>query len=597
MSRTGEPEPASASALARALDRLRAGEDFKPVTEQLLLDLEPRAAETLMLWIKEGRGAWLPLLEGRSGRALFVGNGFSGTPIPIQSAGYEVTVLDPIPERAAFAMRRLRCFEPRGRASAIAADPVRGLPFRDRSFDLVVYEEPSAGATLPSTEELARVCAGELVLCTDNRLGYKRSRGLRGKFAIPTPWRYLSQVVSPRRGEQTLAGYRRAFRRLFAHTRAFALYPHAREFSHVVALDSKRPRLTIGPRERRNLAKMAAYSLGLFPVFAPSFAIIGRRNSGSVGKGLEPRIKGVLAALAERLAEPTPRVDLVVATRSDTCLVHTECPDRAEDDPHGRWTLHVPLSPRKRTLVSTHHAFLKRVRENFPRVPVPEPLFQGELEGLWLGCERRLPGLTAPHFTGKREITARFFLDVAERFASLSLAPARPFTDRDFDQHITSRFELVLRHAGEDSTRLALERMLPRVRERLVGQPLPFVLHHGDLRGKHLQVDASGRVLGVLDWGASEERFLPYHDLLHLVGHQRKQEEDCPATFIWSLIQEPDRMRTHERDALENYAGRLGLSQEVRSALALAYPVLVTAMAERNWAWSRPRWIKRQYGV
>jgi aminoglycoside phosphotransferase (APT) family kinase protein len=139
--------------------------------------------------------------------------------------------------------------------------------------------------------------------------------------------------------------------------------------------------------------------------------------------------------------------------------------------------------------------------------------------------------------------------------------------------------------------------MLPRVRELLVGESFPLVFHHADLRSKHVQIEEDGRVLGFLDWGASEECFLPYHDLLHLVGHQRKQEEQCPPTEIWSLIRERKGLRPHERETLDSYADRLGLSENVRAALALAYPVLVTAMAERNWAWSRPRWIHRQYGV
>jgi SAM-dependent methyltransferase len=580
--------------LARCLADLDAGAEFKPSFERLLLELPDAAAEETMLLVKESRGAWLALLEASGGEALFLGNPLSGTVIALAQAGFRVTLADRDEESLRFAAHHVGAHGA-GRAVPVVLVERERLPFADASFDLVVREEGiarGASAAERSLVELARVTRGELVVCADNRLGYKRSAGRRGRFDVPGPLAYLRQVLRPTRGERSLAGYRAALAAHFPRARDFALYPHAREFSHVVALGSARPRLTIGPKERKNLPKLAASALGLFPLLAPSFAIVGSRRPST-----ETRIERVLRELARILDEPRPELDILVATRSDTCLAHTRVPGRSEDDPLGRWTLHVPLSPQKRHLTAKHHGFLCTVRERFASVPVPEPLHVGEIDGLWLTCERRLGGLTAPHRSGDRGVIGRMFRDVAEHFASLVLGPPVSFTQELFDELVRPRFEIVARHAAVASTIASLEAMLPRVAELLVGQRFPLVLYHADLRSKHVQVGPDGAVLGYLDWGASEKRFLPYVDLLHLVAHERKQEERSTAARSWELVRERKELREHERCALDVYAQRLGIADPVRRALELAYPVLVTAMAELNWAFSRPRWLHRQFGV
>lgn len=580
-----EPRPATREALARALSALDAGAPYKAALEGLLLDLDEDDAEELMLLHEESRGAWLPLALSGGGEALFVGNALSGCVPPLAMLGFRVTVLDDDPARLAFERAREDAYVP-GRTRRVLASSAR-LPFADGSFDLVVKEDGLAGA-----DELARVCRGELFVAADNRLAYKRSLGRRGAYRVPRPLEFLAAVLLPRRGERGLGGYRRALAARFARVRSFALYPSAREFSHIVSLDAPRPRLTIGPRERRNLLKMAAYRAGLFARLTPSFGFLCSRQAGA------PRLERVLAALAERVGEERPEVDLVVATRSNDCLVHTTPRDAdAQETGHGRWTLHVPLSPQKEHLVRTHDRFLRALRARFPSVPVPEPLFIGELEGVTLSCERRLAGLTAPHLTGERDATARMFDDVARDFAQLVCEPPVPLSAARFEALLGARFRRVRDHAAVRSTALAIERMLDELRERLLGATLPLVLYHADLRAKHVQVDARGGVLGYLDWGASEEAFLPYVDLLHLVAHQRKQEENCSAGRTWQLVRERDGLREHERRPLEQHARELGLGDDVRAALELAYPVLVAGMAERNWDYSRPRWVHRQFGL
>jgi len=226
------------------LDR---GAGFKPTLEALLLELDPDESDALQLMLKESRGAWLPLLRATGGHALFLGNAFSGTLAPLAGSGLRVTAIDRDTDRLRFALHRAAEFAP-GRTRAVAAGDGARLPFSDAAFDLVVQED---GAPGPETgrgygfEELLRVSSGEVFLTADNRLGYKRSIGLRGVYHVPGPVQYLRGALRPRRRERTLAGYRRLFGGDFAATRAFALYPHTRDFTHVVGLDADRPRLTI----------------------------------------------------------------------------------------------------------------------------------------------------------------------------------------------------------------------------------------------------------------------------------------------------------------------------------------------------------------
>ena len=39
------------------------------------------------------------------------------------------------------------------------------------------------------------------------------------------------------------------------------------------------------------------------------------------------------------------------------------------------------------------------------------------------------------------------------------------------------------------------------------------------------------------------------------------------------------------------------LDEDTARAIEGLYPVLVAAMAEKNWDYSRPRWLHRQFGI
>lgn len=605
------PEPLDAEQLAPMLARLDAGADFKAELEALLLAIPLERAELLMLLLREGRGAWQLLCEAGGGDALFVGNAFSGTVQALAACGFDVTVVDRSPMRLAFCAHRTAQWTDReartvvaGSAGATSAGgdlecgafaEAKGAfgdgVFEDDAFDLVVREDgaPSSGVDAAlSLDECRRVARGEFVLVADNRLGYKRSRGWRGRFEVPSPLDWLRDAWRAPRGEKTLVGWRRA---LDAQDRdaaeAWSLYPTSLDFTYVAAIDRDAPRLYIGPKERKNAVKLAGARLGLFGTFSPSFALRSRRRDAPPAPR---RLERVLDALAERVGEPRGRAEHLVATRGNSAVVLCRGADPTGEA--GEWCLHVPLSRQQRVQIERHHDVLERLPTEHPGVPAPRALWRGEVEGLWVSVERRLPGLGAPQLAGEARPVARFLREAADRAARLVVAPAAPFGEEDFARLVASRFALVRRFVADARVERALDRMEAACRERLVGEAIPLVLHHADLRSKHLQVTEEGALLGVLDWGSSTDRDLPYFDLLHLVVHERKQAEDLTPAAAWRLLLDGG-LRAAERAPLDDYADRLGLSEAVRRGLEEAYPVFVAAMAEANWDYSRPRWLER----
>lgn len=587
--------------LEAMLRALAGGTPYKAALEAHLLALAPEAADALMMQLKESRGAFALLAPAPSAgsRALFVGDARSGTAVALAMLGHRVTVVDTDPRRLAFALARGRAYD--GRTAAVCAGRDERLPFGDGVFDLVVQEDGLPGPRTGfghTTAELRRVARATLIVTADNRFGYKRSTGQRGRF-VRDPRVLLREALAPSRGERGLFGTRRAVRGDWPTVASYALYPHAREFSHVVALDAPGPRLTVRRRERRNVLKVLGKRLGLFPLLTPSFAVIAGRRGG-------PRlVDEMLDELAQHIREPRPSVDVVIATRSNDAIVHTALAGADEDDPRGRWTLHVPLQPGKERMVCVHHAWLVELRSTHPAVPVPEPLYLGPLgrgltqtgAGPTVAVERRLPGVTGADVTGDRAATARMFTAVVDTFVRLVSPEAPPLDAARFEALIGARAELVLAHVPRADTRRALQRLVAEARQRMLGRPMASALYHADLRAKHVGVQADGRLVGVLDWGASERSFVPYVDVLHLVLHQRKQEEGCTLGAAAALVREPGRLREHERAALDRYCAALGLDAELRRGIESLYPVFVAGMAERNWDYSRPDWVHRHFGL
>jgi aminoglycoside phosphotransferase (APT) family kinase protein len=470
------------------------------------------------------------------------------------------------------------------------------LPFAAGAFDLVVREGGLPGSTGDAGYDLAecaRVSRGEVILVADNRFGYKRSAGAHGAFHVLGPLEYTGAVASPARGQRSLWGYRRALARAgLPEAEPYALYPHSGQFVHVVALDRPRPRLPIGPKERANRLKILGARLGLFPVLTPSFALFAARAPARGPR----RVERILAELCARIGEGPAEVDQLVATRGNTAVLLTRAAGERGDDesPAGRYCLHLPLCPYQQRLCERHAEALPRLAAERPRVPVPELFFAGAIEGAYVTCERRLAGHTAPDISDEPAVAERMLAEVAELAAALALGPPRVLDEAAFAELVEAKFELVLRHAAVPATLSRVRELRARARAELLGRRLPRVRYHADLRGKHVQIDRKGGVLGILDWGTLEDEGLPYVDLLHLVVHERKQAESLTAGAAWRRVTSPGRL-ARERSARERYAAALGLEPDYLDLVEAIYPVLVAAMAESHWDYSRPRWVHTQF--
>jgi len=589
-------ETEAESAMLQALAALDLGTDWKTVLEELLLELESGAAEELMQLIREGRGAWAPLLSGKVGSALFIGDARSGTVVALARCGYSVTSVDSNLERLAFAGYRNRALTPKGSTRAMLSDPSHRLPFADRSFDLVVRETPfGEGEHRPTypLEECRRVCADELIATANNRLGYKESSGKRGDFRVRTPLGFLRSALT--NGKRPTLGQlrRHTVRDGFETSRAFSLYPHSADFTHIAALDEKAPELYVGPKERKNPLKILGYRAGLFPYLTPSFAVVTRRRENPMSK---TRIERLLRNLAERLYVDCPRVEYLLATRGNNALVMTALPGRDEEDPTGRWIVRIPLHPIQQDRVQAEQTMLAKLERDFPSVPIPQPLFDGVIDGIFLTCERRLPGHSAAQFSGDPEAMARLYREAAQHFASMLVAPATELTESEFEELVSAKFELVVRHSGSPDAREAVERMHQLARERLIGRPMPRVLRHCDPRSKHIQIRPTGKILGYYDWGSSEAADFPLCDLLHLIVHERFHQGLPHVGAAWQLVRNSgEGLRPEELAPIEYYINRLNLHPDVRFAVEEIYPMLVGAMAEKNWDYSRPRWIQNSF--
>lgn len=593
-----QPAPITSAELAPFLARLEAGEEFKPVLEELLLSLDVERSEHLSLILREGRGSWLPLLRSDGGAALFVGNSFSGTVHVLAALGFRPHLFDTSADRMRFEGFRCEALTGVPCEQTLSTQQTR-LPFEDNAFEIVVREAGvpvPAGGWGPSIAELRRVCRGELVVTVDNRMGYKRSLGRRGRFAVPTAARFAREFLRSKGGERTLIGYRKSLQFDDCATpRTFAVYPHSADFTHVVAIGEPAPRLHIGPKERENKLKMVGKQLGLFRWFAPSFAIISSERK--LATSTAPRIERVLSELAEISGERRGEVDEWIASRGNCVVLQTRAASGDPEDEEGRWCVHIALSPHKEQQVELHEQVIRELWARGQPVPVPEPIFFGTLQGITLSCERRLGGLTAPQRSGDPAAMRRLLEDTIGHFAKLGSGESVVIGPKEFRKFFDWRFDIVAEHAGREETRLELERLRDITRERLQGETMPLVLQHADLRNKHVQIEQDGRVLGFLDWGSSLRGDVPYFDLLQLVVHETKQARGGSIGAAWRALSDPAQQRDWERDALATYARALGLSKNFCEAIEAIFPVFVAAMAESNWDYSRPRWVHRSFGL
>ena len=303
-----------------------------------------------------------------------------------------------------------------------------------------------------------------------------------------------------------------------------------------------RPELPIGPLERKNRIKVAGKALGLFPMFTPSFV------SGVARRGLsaapETRMARTLAALAHELGEPVPEIENWTATRGN-CVVVTTRTDGATDA--GQWSVHIPMSEHQRRELTAHDENLRFLTENFPKFPIPAPLFCGELEGLWFTAERRIGGIAATQVSHDHECARRMLSDTAELLAGLVMQDACPLTEDDLQQLITPRFDRVTAKADRPQTIEHLNEARAFAFKTLRGMNVPRVFYHSDIRAKHVRVERDGSVLGYLDVGGSSVNDLPYFDLVNLVVHENKRDGEFASTNAWKRTTQP-RWTSRPRD-------------------------------------------------
>ena len=56
-------------------------------------------------------------------------------------------------------------------------------------------------------------------------------------------------------------------------------------------------------------------------------------------------------------------------------------------------------------------------------------------------------------------------------------------------------------------------------------------------------------------------------------------------------------LRPAEEEALDGYVEALGMEESLRRLVADLYPLFIAGVAERNWDYSRPRWLNRLFGL
>ena len=193
MSHTPSPPTPAAwldeNLVRRAAQASRQGLSYRAALEQLLLELDDVSAGRLLMLLREGRAAWLPMISTQRGEALLIGDPLSGAAVPLARLGLKLTILDPGGARSELAAWRDRELG-LGSARFVPLEGPARLPFADDSFDLVIRESEAPPLGLPLALELAeleRVGRGELAWIVENRLAYKRSSGERASFAVARP--------------------------------------------------------------------------------------------------------------------------------------------------------------------------------------------------------------------------------------------------------------------------------------------------------------------------------------------------------------------------------------------------------------------------
>lgn len=535
-------------------------------------------------------------------RTLVAGSGVLGTSAALAALGAEVTLIDT--DLDGMRLARARSAGAPGRIEAVLGGDSQQLPFEDGSFDRVVlpdapsglpraqYESP-ADAWLRWLREAARVLTanGILVAFTTNRFAYKRFGGVHGSYLRPSASGVIHQL-SGAAGDRTARGYKKSLHGAgFSRVLGYSPYVSHLDYSMLVNLNTRMPPyLEIGRRERANLPKWWGFRAGLFEAFTPSFVWIAGR-SGRIEPSALERAAAIALERAFAVREE-PVIERVLATRGNAVIAWIRARGRSSShDLLLRW----PLCAKEQRLGAAHLELIDRIRAKDPRVPVPRSYGAHELEGCRVYLEEWLPGENSSQQTGEATLRQRTLSELAQSLSRLADRPA-PLRDSDLEEVVFARGRRVAARLRDPEMAERVERLSRRVGSMLRGRAVPLVMSHGDLRAKHVLVDAQGGVTGLLDWGTARERNLPLFDLLHFILHDRKQELHDPLDAAAIRALHPRSFRPHEEAALADYCARAGVDAEARRACELWYPIEVATTAYDHWDFDRPRWVESNFG-
>lgn len=583
------------------LQKASGGSAFREAFEELLWSVPVETALRVEWGTRESVGAAALLATGtRQGPVLVIGPASLGTASALGALGRNVTTVDDNESRLQFATIRAEARDMKIQTLHALAPP---LPFADGTFAMIVIPDaphgiPGGAAALNAwLRECRRLLKidGDLVVLASNRFAYKQFTGLHGRFVKSGPLRMLGRLLPSK--ERGLRGWRSEFRRAgFSIFKETAAYVSHLNYHYLCALSRHaRPTLDIGPRERANRIKWIGWNCGLFPWLVPSYAFVVTQEKQNDPH--PPRAAHTRTMLAERIAtaamqqlgNPGPaQIDHLLATRGNAAILLIS-------GPAGGAVARVPLCAKEDRLGRRHLEACAHLRAQHATFPAPAPGGVARLEGINIYIEERRPGVNSVHQTGMIELRSRTLMELARALARLETTRISPAAASGASPHDTLA-RLAATRVRNETRAAQIMKISGRVSALVAGAPLPLVFCHGDLRAKHVMVDARGAVTGILDFGTWREPSLPLFDFIHFIIHDRKQEFNDTLDHAAIEVCLRRNLRPHEEAAVREYCDLLKISDSTRRACELFYPIEVGATAFQNWDYDRPRWVEVNFG-
>jgi len=286
----------------------------------------------------------------------------------------------------------------------------------------------------------------------------------------------------------------------------------------------------------------------------------------------------------------------VLASCGATIEVHTACPKLDAQDERGRWILHLGTRPGESEALERGAELQRRLLELRPQAAVPRPLASGTFEGLALHCERRLTGWPADRRAISSADAARWLDQAASFLAGLRVPGAEPLGARDIAACCSAWRELAREHLRSSAAATTVERLTAEALAQLAQEVLPSVLVHGDLRPRHLLVDARSDVRGWIHWSLGERAGPPGLDCIHLHLHLEAMRRREPLGGPLQRLLAAGQRELSEHAALWRYARDLDLSKSALLAIARLHPLYLASIAGRFGQKPPSGWLAAQLG-